>query len=113
VLESRDFYGERAAFSLARRLDAQLTRELNRVTSPAEHVAVLRAFVTSLLLAMERADDSCGILADLARDHFPKYFTAPDVMFIGGGKSWRDGSSISDVVVCWFGTFVQIRTRFD
>jgi hypothetical protein len=104
---------------------------------------------------MERADDSCGILADLARDHFPKYFTAPwreaglspellyrdfieyavwedygllgpqelepffktvqkaDVMFIGGGKSWREGSSISDVVVCWFGTFVQIRTRFD
>jgi len=46
TLESRDFYSERATFGLARRLEAQLARELNGAVRPAEHVAVLRAFLT-------------------------------------------------------------------
>jgi hypothetical protein len=86
-LERRDFYGERATFGLARRLDASFARHLTRAARPAEHVAVIRAFLTGLLLAMERADDSCGVLSDLARDHFPKYFTAP----------WREAGLSADV----------------
>jgi len=86
-LEARDFYGERATFGLARRLDAAFGRQLRRAAGAAEQVAVIRAFLTSLLLAMERADDSCGILGDLARDHFPKYFTA----------SWRETGLSADV----------------
>jgi hypothetical protein len=76
-LEARDFYGERATFGLARRLDAAFGRQLKRAAGPAKEVGVIRAFLTSLVLALERADDSCGILSGLARDHFPKYFTAP------------------------------------
>lgn len=86
-LEARDFYGERATFGLARRLDAAFGRQLKRAAGAAEQVAVIRAFLTSLLLAMERADDSCGILGDLARDHFPKYFTAP----------WREAGLSADL----------------
>jgi hypothetical protein len=85
-LEARDFYGERATFGLARRLDAAFGRQLKRAAG-ASGQAVIRAFLTSLLLAMERADDSCGILGDLARDHFPKYFTAP----------WRETGLSPDV----------------
>jgi len=77
TIGARDIHNERATFGLARRLDAQLERELRRSHRPAERVAVLRAFLTSMLLAMECADDSCGVLGDLAHNHFPKYFTVP------------------------------------
>jgi hypothetical protein len=77
TLASRDFHHERATFGLARRLDAQIEREWKRAVRPAEQVAVLRAFLTIMLQAMECADDSCGVLGDLAHDWFPQYFAAP------------------------------------
>ncbi len=94
TLESQEFYRERATCGLARRLDAQLTRELKRVARPAEEVAVVRSFLTSLVVAMERADDSCGVLRDLARDHFPKYFMAP----------WKDAGLSREL---HYGDFVE------
>ena len=77
IIRSRDFFGERASFGLARRLRAALEREVSRATQGADSTAVRRAFLTSFMFAMERADDSCGILGDLAWDEFPKYFTVP------------------------------------
>lgn len=85
--QARDFHSERATFGLARRLDAQVERELRRAVRPAERVAVLRAFLTSMMLAMECADDSCGVLGDLAHDHFPTYFAVP----------WREARLSADL----------------
>ena len=77
TLDRQPFYGENATFGLARRLDRQMARALDRATDAADEVAVRRAFLTSLVCTMERADDSCGGISGIADEYVSSYFTAP------------------------------------
>jgi len=77
VVEARDHYGERATFALARRLEAGLAKAGRRAVGPAERLALHRAFLTGMIAALERADDSCGVLGDLFHECLPDYFAVP------------------------------------
>ena len=104
TIESQAFHGERATFGLARRLDRQITRALERGAGAAGQVAVRRAFLTSLVLAMERADDSCGVISELAHEHVPGYFTAP-----GARPDCRPSSSTVTASSGWSGSITHSR----
>jgi hypothetical protein len=89
AIESREFFTEMAALRLASRLESILDRQARRATRPVQHLALTRAFLAAVVAAIERADDSCGALGDLAHDRFPDYFKSdwqaaglpPDVFY--------------------------------
>jgi hypothetical protein len=61
-------------FSLARRLDKLGTKEAKRVKGrPAELLALHRAMLTVILVAIQGADDSCGVLSDLFTEVIEEY----------------------------------------
>ncbi len=59
------------------RLEAGLEKEGKRAVGPAERLALHRAFLTGMIAAMERADDSCGVLGDLFHERLADYFAVP------------------------------------
>jgi hypothetical protein len=85
-----DHFSLSRTFSLVRRLDKLWRREAKRVEGrPAELVAVHRAMMTVILVAMEGANDSCGVLGDVFSEVITAYAEtdwnsagiAPDAFF--------------------------------
>lgn len=84
------YYSLDRTFSLVRRLDKLWSKEAKRVAGrPAELLALHRAMMTVVLVAMEGADDSCGVLGDLFSEVITAYAEttwksagiAPEVFF--------------------------------
>lgn len=70
----RDVYEERATLGLVKRLDRMGNKEAKRIHGNASQLLALhRAMMTAILVAIERADDSCGSLGDLFSEVFDKY----------------------------------------
>jgi len=72
------FRSKGQTFKLARRLQAAIER-IDRTTanSPAERLGARRALVAWCYRAMERCDDSYGVIGELARDALLTYATVP------------------------------------
>ena len=65
-------------FRLARRLEAAVKRSDRKTTNdPPARLAARRALVTWCYQAMERCDDSYGVIGELARDALLTYATLP------------------------------------
>ena len=76
--EAGDGYlGERATMAMVRRIERSWQRAAKRARVPAQQLALHRAVLTTLLDAIEHADDSCGTLADLFSDAFTAYVGVP------------------------------------
>jgi hypothetical protein len=72
------FYYKRATFPLSNRIGQILKREEDRSdTSAATKLALYRAFLTSMIGAMEKVDDSFGVIGDLYQIHLPTYLGIP------------------------------------
>ena len=80
LYKSDGFYSENQSFALERKLSAFLAKHEARVT-PAEPLALYRAFLTVCLEKIEMVDDSYGVIGDLYGHVFEKYARlAPDVL---------------------------------
>lgn len=81
VVKQRGRYGLNATFGLRRRLQRTL-RQLDRENGgdPAERLALHRAFLSAVLQAIDRANDSCGVLGELFQEELGVYVALP----------WRD-----------------------
>lgn len=61
---ARPFYGENATMRLADRIERRVERLIRRADDVAEQLAIYRAAMTAILVAVERANDSCGCLGE-------------------------------------------------
>ncbi|MGH8901687.1 MAG: hypothetical protein ACRDYA_08370 [Egibacteraceae bacterium] len=73
----REYYGERASFGLVDRLDKLLDRQEAAATGDAGRLAALRAMLTAGLEAIERTDDSFGVLGDFLGEVLASYVKVP------------------------------------
>jgi hypothetical protein len=85
------FRSKNQTFKLARRLEAAIER-LDRTTanSAAERLAARRALVAWCYRAMERCDDSYGVIGELARDALIGYATLAYEPAGIAGEDWSE-----------------------
>jgi hypothetical protein len=83
------FRSKGQTFKLARRLEAAIER-IDRTTtdSAAERLAARRALVAWCYRAMERSDDSYGVIGELAREALIGYATLPYEPAGIAGEDW-------------------------
>ena len=61
---ARPCYGETATMRLADRIERRVKRFIRKADGVGEQFAIYRAAMTAIMVAVERADDSCGSLGD-------------------------------------------------
>ena len=77
-LVKRGFYPKSATFAVADRLESTLEKETGRCgEDTTELVALHRAFLTTVVEAMERVDDSYGVVGETYPGPLRKYFSLP------------------------------------
>ena len=70
LVGKRAFYPKRASFGLVKKLEQRLDRQEKRLEG-ADKLALYRAFLTVVVEAMERLDDSYGVVGDLYPEQLP------------------------------------------
>ncbi len=94
-VEERPGHSPNATFGLSRRLEKSLRRLVKDTRGdPAALLALHRAFLTAMLEAFDRANDSCGVLAQLFQEQLSEYFKLP----------WRDAGLSPET---YYGDFLE------